>query len=264
MGKGLATPWYGWKPDLPSVEDLPLSLKVQKRAKLPRCVNLSDKYAAIPVYNQGPIGSCTGQGNAEVHACAQISTYNRLIIEPSRLFIYYNERVQEGTVNYDSGAQIRTGIKSMVKQGVCAEADWPYKPEKFKLKPSPICYKNALKSQVLRYERVNNEDENAILSVLAEGFPIVFGFTVFESFESRKVSKSGLYYPNPKRERILGGHCTVLYGYNLDLEEPEVLIKNSWGKNWGLGGFFKMKLSDVSNPNMCDDFWLVRMVEDGN
>jgi hypothetical protein len=37
------------------------------------------------------------------------------------LFVYYNERVIEGTVDEDNGAFIRDGIKSLAKQGVCSE-----------------------------------------------------------------------------------------------------------------------------------------------
>jgi C1A family cysteine protease len=45
---------------------------------------------------------------------------------PSRLFIYYNERVMEHTVSQDAGAQIRDGIKSVNHIGACPETDWPY------------------------------------------------------------------------------------------------------------------------------------------
>jgi hypothetical protein len=40
---------------------------------------------------------------------------------PSRLFIYYNERVIEGTVAHDAGAQIRDGIKAVAKLGAPPE-----------------------------------------------------------------------------------------------------------------------------------------------
>ena len=62
------------------------------------------------------------------------------IFIPSRLFIYYNERVIEGTVNTDSGAMLRDGIKTVAKQGACPEPMWPYLIAKFKTKPSAACY----------------------------------------------------------------------------------------------------------------------------
>lgn len=45
---------------------------------------------------------------------------------PSRLFIYYNERYMEGSVDRDAGAMLRDGIKCMEKLGVCPEVTWKY------------------------------------------------------------------------------------------------------------------------------------------
>jgi hypothetical protein len=77
-----------------------------------------------PAYDQGQLGSCTG------NAIAGAIEFERMKqglsdFEPSRLFIYYNERVMEGTVGSDSGAQIRDGIKSDSKLGAPPESDWP-------------------------------------------------------------------------------------------------------------------------------------------
>src|SRR5207248_427544 len=99
----------------------------------------------------------------------------------SRLFVYYNERMIEGTVNQDSGAFIRDGIKSLAKLGVCTEAEWPYKISRFTKKPTPACYRSAKKHRILSYHRISTVDE--MRSCLAEGFPCVFGFTVYEAFE---------------------------------------------------------------------------------
>src|SRR6185437_15635932 len=80
---------------------------------------------------------------------------------PSRLFIYYNERAMENTVNEDSGAMIRDGIKSVAKQVVCPEKMWPYDPTPFPpnphlaKKPTATCYKEALEHTAVRYQRVS-------------------------------------------------------------------------------------------------------------
>ena len=70
---------------------------------------------------------------------------------PSRLFIYYNERVIEGTVDTDSGAQIRDGIKVVNKQGAAAEKDWPYDIAKFAEKPPAKAFADALKDRAVSY-----------------------------------------------------------------------------------------------------------------
>ena len=113
---------------------------------------------------------------------------------PSRLFIYYNERVMEHTVNLDNGAEIRDGVKSVNKQGVCPEEMLPYDIKKFADKPNAASYKAALKHQVLSYHRVQRTLDQ-MKGCLAEGFPFVFGFTVYDSFESTTVAKTGKVNP---------------------------------------------------------------------
>src|SRR5205823_14574815 len=68
----------------------------------------------------GQLGSCTA--NALAGAVEFLEKEDGAhFVDLSRLFIYYNERVIEGTVDQDSGAFIRDGIKSLAKQGVCPE-----------------------------------------------------------------------------------------------------------------------------------------------
>ena len=122
---------------------------------------------------------------------------------PSRLFIYYNERVIEGTVGTDSGAQIRDGIKSVSTQGDCPESLWPYDIAKFATKPPTNCYQQANQYKAVQYQRLL-QDPNQLKGCLASGFPFVFGFTVYESFESPQVAKTGhAPMPSPK-EKVLG------------------------------------------------------------
>ena len=70
---------------------------------------------------------------------------------PSRLFIYYNERVIEGTVESDAGAQIRDGIKTVAATGVCDETLWPYDIAKFNVKPKAAAYTAAKKQRAISY-----------------------------------------------------------------------------------------------------------------
>ena len=121
---------------------------------------------------------------------------------PSRLFIYYNERVIEGHVNEDFGAQIRDGVKVVHKLGAPPETDWPYDISKFKDKPSPAVHSEALAGhRHVATARVGQNLTN-MRGCLAEGYPFVFGFTVYESFESAVVAKTGIVpMPGVGRER---------------------------------------------------------------
>ena len=140
---------FGWKRDLPDHRDF--KFKVAAPVELPPMVDLRDK--CPPIYNQLDIGSCVGNGVAGTYQFEEIKQGKENFI-PSRLFIYYNARALEGTINEDSGCSIRDGIKTAVSDGVCPEIMWPYKTCKFKAKPSTESYKAALDYQILKYLRL--------------------------------------------------------------------------------------------------------------
>lgn len=246
---------FGWVPDLPDQRDLMYSAPMMVMKKLPAKVNLQSK--CPPVYNQGPLGSCTANA---LSAAFEFDRKKQKLKDfmPSRLFLYYNERALQNTVNSDSGAYIRDGIKTLNENGICPEKEWAYDVNKFAEKPPQKCYDDALKCNIKSYQRLNNTNLSQLQSCLSEGFPFVFGFTVYESFESQEVAKTGmLSMPTPK-EKVVGGHAVMAVGY--DDTKQAVIVRNSWGKDWGAKGYFYMPYSYISSSHLCDDFWTIRIV----
>src|SRR5438128_696006 len=115
---------YGWLPDVPDQRDHVYAAPSGVLHKLPAKIDLRPK--CPPVYNQGQLGSCTANAIAAAVQFDRMKQNLKPAFAPSRLFIYYNERAIEGTVDNDSGAMLRDGIKSIAKQGDCAETHWPY------------------------------------------------------------------------------------------------------------------------------------------
>ena len=168
----------------------------------------------------------------------------------------------EGTVHEDSGAMIRTGIKTMVKDGVCPETMWKYKTWKFKKTPPKPCYDEALNNQVLEYMRISPHTLYGVKKCLHEGYPVSFGFMIFESMMSDEVTTTGIVPIPSKREQPMGGHAVLAVGY--DNSKEALLVRNSWGKNWGMDGYFWLPYYFVTEPNMSADYWTIRMVESEN
>jgi C1A family cysteine protease len=246
---------YGWVPDVPDQRDYLLSAVLRVPAKIPASVDLSKTCSKVE--DQGALGSCTA--NALAGALEFLEKKDR--IKPfedfSRLFIYYNERAIENTIRSDSGAMLRDGIKTLANLGVCAEDSWPYDIAQFTKKPGPVCYKEALNHQITSYRRVITVNE--MRACLAEGYPFVFGFSVYESFESQAVAKSGIVSMPKPGERCLGGHAVMAVGYNN--AEKRFLIRNSWGTGWGKKGYFTMPYEYLGSRNLSDDFWTIRRGE---
>lgn len=245
----------GWLPDLPDARDYMYAAPLKVLKKLP--VNTDLRGKCPPVYDQGELGSCTANALGAAFQFGQKKQKKKDFI-PSRLFIYYNERVILKTVNSDSGAQIRDGIKTLNKQGVCRETTWPYDVAKFTLKPSATAYKEALKNQITSYQRLTNT-LTILKGCLAEGYPFVYGFTVYESFMTAQVAKTGIMSMPAASEKMVGGHAVMGVGY--DDKKQAFLIRNSWGTGWGVKGYFWMPYAYIIDSSRCDDFWTIRLVE---
>lgn len=248
---------HGWLPDLPDHRDHLYAAPPRVIAKLPGAVDLRKN--CPPVYDQGQLGSCTANSIGAAVQFEQMKQKKKSFV-PSRLFIYYNERAMERTINSDAGAQIRDGIKSVNKIGVCPETMWPYDDgkKKFMEKPAAGCYKEAGKNQVVSYQRVT-QTLMQLKGCLADGFPFVFGFSVYDNLYNDKVTKTGQLGLPATGDKSEGGHAVMAVGY--DDKHQWFIIRNSWGKNWADKGYFYMPYAYITNSNLADDFWTIRLVE---
>jgi C1A family cysteine protease len=243
---------YGWQRDIPDQRDLLFHAKMinAEEITLPPSVDL--RPMCSPVEDQGELGSCTA--NALVGALEYLEKKDGVeFTDLSRLFIYYGERVIEGSVKSDSGAQIRDGIKTLKAHGVCSEASWPYDISKFTKKPKPACFKEALTHTISAYHRLSNI--NDMKTCLASGYPFVFGITVYESLESEDVAKTGVVPMPDPNEQIVGGHAICAVGY--DDASQRFIIRNSWGTGWGMEGYFTIPYDYVTNHHLASDFWMI-------
>jgi hypothetical protein len=253
-----AMAWYGWRPDLPDPRDhyysAPVALSIPRQFELPARL-------LPPVYNQGKLGSCSGNAIAAAIQFERMRQgLRRSGLLPSRLFIYYNERDIEGTTDSDSGAQIRDGIKSVASQGACFESgpnSWPYRIAEFAIKPPDSCYAAARTDQVLSYSRLMQSLSDMKIC-LATGFPFIFGFSVFSAFESREVASTGVVPLPGVGDRPVGGHAVLAVGY--DDVTQRFKVRNSWGADWGHEGYFTIPYSYVCHPDFASDFWTIRLV----
>lgn len=245
---------YGWKPQLPDQRDYQFRAFLSDGTMLPPSIDLRPN--CPPVLDQGQLGSCTANAIANAHHFDQLKQKDADAFAPSRLFVYYNERAAEGTINSDAGAAIRDGIKSIATQGVCDELLVPYNIAKFTKKPIPAAYKAALLHKSIAYLAVPQVLDQ-MRAALASGVPFVFGFTVYESFESQAVAASGVVPIPAAHEKVLGGHAVLCVGY--DDASQRFTVMNSWGTGWGQVGFFTIPYAYLLGK-LASDFWTVKTV----
>jgi C1A family cysteine protease len=251
---------YGWRPDQPDHRDQIYT--PPEEVHVPESVDLQSK--CPPVYSQGALGSCTANAIAAAVQYARMrQNLRNASATPSRLFVYFGERVIEGTVDTDSGASLRDGIKVVAADGACFESgrnSWPYDVHRFTDRPPQDCFGAAAKDLAVSYSRLR-QNAGAMEACLAEGFPFVFGFAAFEVIESAEVAADGILPLPHETDRPIGGHAVMAVGY--DRQKKKFKLRNSWGAGWGQEGYFWMPYDYVASPKYSGDFWTIRLVEKG-
>jgi C1A family cysteine protease len=255
----------GWKPDKGGVKDkafinnprfsgTPIATRTDLRAKMP------------PVYNQGSVGSCTGQGCAAILDLAHVkSTPGAKFFNPSRLFIYYGAREIAGTTHIDNGAQIRDVISTVLNKGAPPEnqwcpfpktVSWPYIPSNVTVKPPSGAYKEALKYQALHSYKCQSLTD--VRRALSMELPVVFGVPVYPDIEGLNKTNYTLKVPEPYA-RAIGGHAMVVVGH--DDTKQTLIIRNSWGVEWGNKGHCLMPYAYWQKFSGSTDPWVIDNAE---
>ena len=244
---------YGYIQDVKDEKDYKYSAIRPLLATVPPSVDL--RSLCSPVRDQGQLGACTGfaiaAGLREFMEIKISGTFTPL----SPLFLYYEERKLEHTIQQDAGAQPRDGMKVLAKMGCATETDDPYNIAKFTARPPALAVKDAKSFTISAYHRLASLDE--MKACLAGGMGFMIGFKVYESFESDAVAQTGKMPMPGANESSVGGHAVFVAGYNTDPAWAGggfLIIKNSWSTGWGDKGYFYMPWAYIQ-PSLVMDAW---------
>jgi C1A family cysteine protease len=276
-GQKETAPFTGWLPPRPDLRDYTSGTKEIKaltkklgidnvNQTVPVSVDLREW--CTPVENQGNLGSCTSHAGLGIVEYYEKRAFGKHI-EGSRLFLYKVTRNLMQTKG-DTGAWLRNVMGALTLFGVPAEKYWPYKIADFDKEPDAFIYSLADNYKTLKYFCHDSQTGNiagievleSVKISLAAGIPSMFGFWGFPSFESTDII-GGIPYPAPG-ESAEWGHAVVAVGYddkkkvtNLICNESTtgaLLIRNSWGKEWGDNGYGWLPY-DYVFTKLATDFW---------
>jgi C1A family cysteine protease len=263
---------FGWKPDYPDQRDQYFSPPGSVMQALPGSFDLTvnDPRINFDIYDQEQIGSCTANALAAAVQYDCIKSGKDPTFVPSRLFLYYNERVAESTVAFDSGAYLRDGTNSLSQTGICAEGAWPYIPTEalFDGGPFPVGSKPATQPPQTAYDAAANytitgyqalqQSLTQLQGAIVAGFPFVFGFTVYNSWTAPNPIPTVIPMP-VATDSVTGGHAALAVGY--DNATSLFKFRNSWGEKQGEAGYFYIPYSYITNSDLASDFWVINAVK---
>lgn len=239
---------YGRKIPAP----LPAHRMLIRAGAVPSVVDLR-KFSG-PVKDQGSEGSCTAHAGTSANEWIHRRYLGSWpVFSPQ--YTYAKELIAQGDFPRDAGSDGVTLCNTLIAHGCCELAEYPYVVGAI-AKPTPAQDLNAAKYRLGAYHGLAGS--TTAISVLADPtpWPVEIGFTVYESFESDEVAKTGVV-PLPKsNERVKGGHEMLALGYDIGTNptlrpagsRPSFLIQNSWGNTWGIGGFCWMPVQFLDDP----------------
>jgi C1A family cysteine protease len=208
----------------------------------------------VPVYNQLDTSSCTANAGACLYQFVFPDT------QPSRMFLYYNERICQHDTAHDSGAKVGDVFNVLSNIGVCDESFCIYNDGKsFAEVPSTAAFENAKKHRIHKYATVKQE-LISIKTELLHSNPIIIAIKLFDSFYTDEVTNTGMV-PVPKSgENYVSGHCVLLVGF--DDDKQLFTERNSWGSDWGDAGHFYVPYEYLLDTSLTSDLWV--LPEEGN
>ena len=262
---------YGWIPDLPDPRDYSylsegvhsLLRSLQPLGPLPDQVNLGvgdeGEVFFTDVEDQGELNSSTAFAVLSIVEYFERRSLGKTF-DASKLFLYKttrNLRKKQAQVSGDTGADLRTTLKALCKFGVLPEEHWPYESPTYDREPSSFTYQIANEISGLRYFRIEHEQSDLsqwelITSFLSAGFPIAFGFSVLSSITSEPEIPF-----RPTLDDVRGGQASVAIGYrqhHFGKDQHALLVRSSWGKQWGDDGNGWMPATYVTS-GIARDFW---------
>ncbi len=258
---------FGWHPDVADHRDYQvehtsvaalfgkLKMRTRKCAALPSAVDWRE-YC-------GPVEDQHDMATGAAHACAaMVQQFERLssgrLMRPSRLFVH-STATRLASAPPGAEVSLRDVLKAIVRCGVPPEEYWPYDASHLAREPDPFVYSFEREYRALRYLRLDsrNLSGGAVLerlkSFLASGFFVAFGFVVCSSIGH----EADIPYPT-SADTVLGGHAVSAVGYDdtrrIRSDTGALLVRNSWGKDWGDDGFGWLPYSYVKD-RLAVDFW---------
>ena len=248
---------FGLKPSKDDSRDHLFSFFEYEKIPLPLQFSLANT-KEIEVYDQLNYNSCSANSvsNQIKLSCDDV------FVNPSKLFMYFNARVEDLNEDHhsiyinDEGASLRNTYKGIMKFNYLDEKYYGYYEENLNRMPPKEIYRiaQATKRCLISYRKVLPIEYNMKFILYKLKKPIVFGMSVYTNFLN--ITKNNYILKRPaSNDYLLGHHAVLAIGYD-DITNCFIIL-NSHGKDWGLDGCFHMSYEYAKDPTLLFEAWII-------
>lgn len=213
-----------------------------------------------PIQNQGQQGSCVAFSLTSVFEYVVKLNTNQMM-DLSEAFLYYNSRKldagEDFDPNLDDGTTFTSALRALSEYGLAEESYCKYDPSLWSVEPTKEAYDDASVRKLIKALNVERS-VSAMKSALSEGYPVLASFTLCRSFNP---SANGLISmpgqdelaalaDGSDQETLHNRHGMVIVGYDDKLQS--FLVRNSWGVEWGNGGYCYVPYEYIENEHLLN------------
>jgi Papain family cysteine protease/Ig domain of plant-specific actin-binding protein len=213
---------------------------------LPASVDLTP--FAMPVGNQGPVGSCAAWAT-DYGALGYWENVQKVRGGGLEPMYTYSQFVNAYDGGRDAGSTIDYHLQVATQQGVDNQADYFQGNFDYKDVPTAAERLSAVNWRLSGYTDLpiqpsasSTVSQQSIEGALAAGNPVVIGIPVYWSFETIGTGNNGYYGGPSSNDTFMGYHAIVALGYN----SQGLVIENSWGTGWGKAGYATLSWAFVN------------------
>ncbi|NXH62050.1 CATH protein, partial [Rhabdornis inornatus] len=192
-----------------------------------------------PVKNQGACGSCwTFSTTGCLESAIAIATGKLLSLAEQQLVDCAQAFNNHGC---SGGLPSQAFEYILYNKGLMGEDTYPYRAKNGTCKFQPDKAIAFVKDVI----NITQYDEDSMVEAVGKHNPVSFAFEVTSDFMHYRKG----VYSNPRCEHTPDkvNHAVLAVGYGEEDGTPHWIVKNSWGRLWGMQGYFLIE----RGKNMC-------------